>query len=124
MLHEKSYAICLTAPRPPEPDFVTPSIRDAIQWAGTPLQEKMPREYRAWRSLKSRALIAIACLSNSAKLRASMQRTRRDLIDAIKWHSSPGVRGKGRSEANDVVEEYQALGAKRQQDLLNFLRSL
>lgn len=61
----------------------TPSIRDAIQWAGTALQEKMPREYRAWRSLKSRALIAIACLSNSAKLRASMQRTRRDLIDAI-----------------------------------------
>ncbi len=48
----------------------------------------------------------------------------RNLIDAIKWHSSPGVRGKGRSEANDVVEEYKELGAKRQQDLLNFLRSL
>lgn len=61
----------------------TPSIRDAIQWAGTPLQEKMPREYQAWRSLKSRALVAIACLSHSAKLRVAMQKTRTDLIGAI-----------------------------------------
>ncbi len=61
----------------------TPSIRDAIQWAGTPLQEKMPREYAAWRSLKSRALVAIACLSASPKLRLRMQKTRAELIEAM-----------------------------------------
>ncbi len=61
----------------------TPSIRDAIEWAGTPLQEKMPREYAAWRSLKSRALVAIACLSASPKLRLRLQKTRAELIEAM-----------------------------------------
>jgi CxxC motif-containing protein (DUF1111 family) len=42
----------------------------------------------------------------------------RDLIQAILDHASPG------SEANQVVHNFQALGAADQQDLINFLRSL
>ena len=41
-----------------------------------------------------------------------------DLIQAILAHASPG------SEANQVVRNFQALGAADQQDLINFLRSL
>jgi CxxC motif-containing protein (DUF1111 family) len=41
-----------------------------------------------------------------------------DLIQAILDHASPG------SEANQVVRNFQTLGAADQQDLINFLRSL
>jgi len=41
-----------------------------------------------------------------------------DLIEAIEAHASSG------SEANQVVQRFQALSAPDQQDLLNFLRSL
>ncbi len=61
----------------------TPSITDAISWAARPLRDKMPREAAAWDSLKSRALLAIACLSNSPKLRLLVQKTRGDLIEEI-----------------------------------------
>jgi CxxC motif-containing protein (DUF1111 family) len=43
---------------------------------------------------------------------------RSDLIEAIRDHASPG------SEANQVVRNFQTLGAADQQDLINFLRSL
>lgn len=42
----------------------------------------------------------------------------KDLIAAIQAHSSSG------SEANTVIRAFDALPAKLQQDLLNFLRSL
>jgi hypothetical protein len=61
----------------------TPSITEAIAWAARPLRDKMPREAAAWDSLKSRALLAIACLSNSPKLRLQMQKTRGDLIEEM-----------------------------------------
>jgi CxxC motif-containing protein (DUF1111 family) len=41
-----------------------------------------------------------------------------DLIDAIRLHASQG------SEANGVINNYQALREAQKQDLLNFLRSL
>jgi CxxC motif-containing protein (DUF1111 family) len=41
-----------------------------------------------------------------------------DLIRAIRFHASRG------SEANQVVENFLALGSQDQQDLINFLRSL
>jgi CxxC motif-containing protein (DUF1111 family) len=41
-----------------------------------------------------------------------------DLLDAIRQHAGPG------SEAEQVVDRFQALTSKQQQDLLNFLRSL
>jgi CxxC motif-containing protein (DUF1111 family) len=47
-----------------------------------------------------------------------------DLDEAIQFHASPGSLGKGGSEANPVVHEYQELSEKEKQDLLNFLRSL
>jgi len=61
----------------------TPSITEAIRCAAQPLQDKMPREAAAWNSLKSRALLAIACLSRSPKLRLKMQKSRGELIDAM-----------------------------------------
>ena len=42
----------------------------------------------------------------------------KDLIDAIRQHASLG------SEANGVINNYNQLSPQRQQDLLNFLRSL
>jgi CxxC motif-containing protein (DUF1111 family) len=42
----------------------------------------------------------------------------KDLIDAIRQHASSG------SEANGVINNYNQLSPQRQQDLLNFLRSL
>jgi len=41
-----------------------------------------------------------------------------NLIHAIRFHASQG------SEANQVVENFLALGSQDQQDLINFLRSL
>ncbi|CAN5889295.1 hypothetical protein BH11MYX4_BH11MYX4_59320 [soil metagenome] len=61
----------------------TPSIKEAVAMAGASLQKKMPREYAAWDSLKSRALLAIACLAHSPKLRRQMQKSRADLIAAV-----------------------------------------
>lgn len=61
----------------------TPSITDAISWAAQPLRDRLPREAAAWDSLKSRALLAIACLSHSPKLRLLTQKTRGDLIEAM-----------------------------------------
>ena len=47
-----------------------------------------------------------------------------NLIDAINSHYSKGIPEKGGSEANDVVRLFKSLAPDRQQDLLNFLRSL
>jgi CxxC motif-containing protein (DUF1111 family) len=41
-----------------------------------------------------------------------------DLIEAIRAHSSAG------SEANAVIANFERLGGSKQQDLINFLRSL
>jgi CxxC motif-containing protein (DUF1111 family) len=41
-----------------------------------------------------------------------------DLVQAIQEHASPG------SEANQVVQNFAALSAEAQQDLINFLRAL
>ena len=47
-----------------------------------------------------------------------------NLIDAIEAHYSPGINGKGGSEANPVIRRYRRLDGSEKQDLLNFLRSL
>jgi CxxC motif-containing protein (DUF1111 family) len=47
-----------------------------------------------------------------------------DLLDAIRAHKSPGSGNIAPSEANGVVDRFQALTPTQQQDLLNFLRSL
>jgi hypothetical protein len=60
----------------------TPSITDAIDWGGEPFKKKHPRELAAWDSLKSRALLAVACISHSAGLRAKLMKTRQDLLAA------------------------------------------
>jgi hypothetical protein len=60
----------------------TPSVKHAVQLAGDTLAKKHPREFAAWDSLKSRALLAVACVSHSAKLRAQLLKTRRDILDA------------------------------------------
>jgi len=41
-----------------------------------------------------------------------------DLLEAIRAHASAG------SEANAVINNFNALGASQKQDVLNFLRSL
>jgi CxxC motif-containing protein (DUF1111 family) len=41
-----------------------------------------------------------------------------NLVDVIHQHAGPG------SEAEKVVDQFKALTARQQQDLLNFLRSL
>jgi CxxC motif-containing protein (DUF1111 family) len=41
-----------------------------------------------------------------------------DLLEAIRQHRSNG------SEANEVIENFEALGAGQKQEVLNFLRSL
>lgn len=40
-----------------------------------------------------------------------------DIVEAIEDHASPG------SEANQVIQSFNALSARDQQDLINFLRS-
>ena len=47
-----------------------------------------------------------------------------DLIEAIQAHKSTGNRPFGPSEANGVVDHFNALSEREKQDLLNFLRSL
>jgi CxxC motif-containing protein (DUF1111 family) len=47
-----------------------------------------------------------------------------DLVDAIRAHRSFGNFKFGPSEANEVVDRFNALGEGDKQDLLNFLRSL
>lgn len=47
-----------------------------------------------------------------------------NLIEAIRAHRSSGNSTYGPSEANAVIANYDALSPARQQDLLNFLRSL
>ena len=47
-----------------------------------------------------------------------------NLITAIRAHRSAGNASYGPSEANTVIDNYDALTAAQQQDLLNFLRSL
>jgi CxxC motif-containing protein (DUF1111 family) len=47
-----------------------------------------------------------------------------DLETAIKAHQSGGNQRFGPSEANRVIDNYNHLGDRNQQDLLNFLRSL
>ena len=61
----------------------TPSIKEAVRMAGPGLAKKLPREHAAWESLKSRALLAVACVSHSSKLRAQIQKSRHDLLDAV-----------------------------------------
>jgi len=48
----------------------------------------------------------------------------KDLLQAIQAHASNGDRNFGPSEANAVVNQFNALPANRRQDVLNFLRSL
>jgi len=47
-----------------------------------------------------------------------------DLVKAIQYHQSRGDHNYPDSEANGVVERFQWLSTRDQQDLLNFLRSL
>jgi len=47
-----------------------------------------------------------------------------DLVEAIQAHRSGSTRNGDASEANEVVNRYNALGETGKQDLLNFLRSL
>ena len=47
-----------------------------------------------------------------------------DLVDAIRAHKSSGNLKFGPSEANQVIDRFNALGDGDKQDLLNFLRSL
>jgi CxxC motif-containing protein (DUF1111 family) len=47
-----------------------------------------------------------------------------DLVEAIQAHKSAGNRPFGPSEANGVVDHFNALSEREKQDLLNFLRSL
>ena len=61
----------------------TPSIREAVKMSGQRLAKKYPREHAAWESLKSRALLAVACVSHSPKIRAQIQKSRQDLLDAV-----------------------------------------
>jgi hypothetical protein len=48
----------------------------------------------------------------------------RDLLLAIKAHSSGGLSGEDTSEANTVIGQFEALPESGKQDVLNFLRSL
>jgi CxxC motif-containing protein (DUF1111 family) len=47
-----------------------------------------------------------------------------DLLDAIRAHKSLGSGNIAPSEANGVVDRFQALTPTQQQDLVNFLRAL
>jgi len=47
-----------------------------------------------------------------------------DLVQAIEAHASASSSRFRASEANSVIQRYNALSASDQQDLLNFLRSL
>src|SRR3989442_3956768 len=47
-----------------------------------------------------------------------------DLVEAIEAHASPGNADVPPSEANAVIARFHALGKAKQQDLLDFLRSL
>ena len=47
-----------------------------------------------------------------------------DLVDAIRAHKSFGNFKFGPSEANAVIDRFNALGEGDKQDMLNFLRSL
>jgi hypothetical protein len=60
----------------------TPSVKEAVERAGREMEKKMPREAAAWESIKSRALLAVACLSHSPKLRAKLQKSGKKLLDA------------------------------------------
>jgi CxxC motif-containing protein (DUF1111 family) len=48
----------------------------------------------------------------------------RDLLQAVQAHRSQGNSTFGPSEANAVIDRFNALPAARRQDMLNFLRSL
>ncbi len=48
----------------------------------------------------------------------------KDLLEAIRAHASSGNRRYDGSEANGVIERFNRLSSTRQQNLLNFLRSL
>jgi len=48
----------------------------------------------------------------------------KDLIEAIQEHKSAGNTKFGPSEANAVINNFNQLGERKKQDLLNFLRSL
>jgi CxxC motif-containing protein (DUF1111 family) len=47
-----------------------------------------------------------------------------DLLEAIQQHKSAGNTKFGPSEANAVINNFNQLGERRKQDVLNFLRSL
>jgi len=47
-----------------------------------------------------------------------------DLVHAIRAHKSAGDKQFGPSEANYVIDKFNALSESAKQDLLNFLRSL
>ncbi len=47
-----------------------------------------------------------------------------DLVQAIQAHQSAGAGQFGPSEANVVIDKFNALSESAKQDLLNFLRSL
>ena len=47
-----------------------------------------------------------------------------DLVQAIQAHQSAGDSQFGPSEANAVIDKFNALSESAKQDLLNFLRSL
>jgi hypothetical protein len=59
-----------------------------------------------------------------ACVRAPWERGSSDLIDTIQAHSSGSTRAGNASEANAVVDRFNALSESQKQDLLNFLRSL
>lgn len=60
----------------------TPSITEAIRFGGQEFELARPKEHAAWKSLKSRALLASACVAHSAKLRAHVMKNCRELVDA------------------------------------------
>ncbi len=61
----------------------TPSMQEAVKSEREAVKKKLPREWAAWESLRSRCLAAVAVLSRSAKLRAEMQKSRQDLMKAL-----------------------------------------
>jgi hypothetical protein len=60
----------------------TPSITEAIRFGGHPFELEHPKEFAAWKSLQSRALLAVACVAHSAKLRAHVMKNQLDLVNA------------------------------------------
>ena len=61
----------------------TPSLQEAVKNYREVVKKKMPRGWIAWDALRSRCLAAVATLSRSAKLRAEMQKSRKDLMNAL-----------------------------------------